>query len=262
MPKTARMMLARLRAIVNWRSPRGTRGQVSDAVPTPHGRHQIAAATRIRHDGRIAEQYWFEGTRVSKDDLICLTCEEGHCLRGQALWARWREFQALRGRPWTGPVGRLHGTPGRSTRPPLRARSKAANCGNCQAQPMDMEPLMKEVPILVNGLMTGYVARPARFPCHTKCRQNLQGPMEIVKQGYDLFEGERYVAGGVVHDEQYQHPRLPDLAAVHLLVMKVAWETRAALAAATGRPLLPPDLAADPAPDPAPGSPPDNGLQR
>ena len=77
-------------------------------------------------------------------------------------------------------------------------------------------------------------ARPARFPCLTPCPHGAHPPLTIEQPGFDLFEGEVCVGGGVVESHGVRRPRIPTLPAAEAYVLARQLEAQLAINTARG----------------------------
>jgi hypothetical protein len=184
-------------------APVGTRYKLFTSVTNVKGKYVAAAAARIDKHGKRREQFWLDGIRVERAVLLRLTCAEAECPHAVAVRAQWLAFQRQRGAA----VGTRH--------TPLPDRPGG-------------RPLMTEV--LVQVRHQRFVARPASFPCFTPCPHRAHAPLVIHKRGYDLFEDEVCLGGGVTDTGGVRRPRIPDLHAAEAFVMARQFETMAALA--------------------------------
>lgn len=196
-------LIAEVRAKVPVNAPAGTRCKLGVSVDTTHGRHEVAIAARIDRHGKRREQFWCDGIRVERLVLLRLTCAEAECPHAVGVRAQWLAFHRQRG------AADLTGR----TLPPDRPGAR---------------PLMTEVPVQVRHQR--FVARPASFPCFTPCPHLAHPPLVIHKRGYDLFEGEVCLGGGVASVDGVRRPRIPDLRAAEAFVLARQFETMATLA--------------------------------
>ncbi len=77
-----------------------------------------------------------------------------------------------------------------------------------------------------------FTARPARFPCFTRCPHGAHPPMSIEKSGFDLFDDTGCVGGGVVEAGGFRRPRLATLREAQAFVPARHLETLAAISQA------------------------------
>ncbi len=182
-------------------APFGTRWKGSTTVVTPNRAHQVAAAARIDPQGRRREQFWCDGLRVERAVLLRLTCAEVECPHAQQVRAQWARF---------------HG----------RGAAAAA------PQALHAQPLMAEVAVTVGPHR--YTARPARFPCYTRCPHGAHPPLTFDKNGFDLFDDSGCLAGGVTELRGVRQPRLPSTRAAEAFVLARYLESLVALRQARG----------------------------
>lgn len=189
-------------------APFGSRCKLSAQVATPNGRHTVAVAARIDASGQRRLQYWCDGSRLELPVLLRLTCSETECPHAVAVYAQWQAYQQRGAAP---PAGVPATGPG-------------------------PQPLMAEVAVTVGRQR--FVARPARFPCFTRCPHKAHAPLTIDKTGFDLFEDGACLGGGVVEQGGVRTPRIPSLPAAEAFVLARHLEMLAALrqASETSRP--------------------------
>ncbi len=177
----------------------GTRWKATAEVSLPNGVHQVAAAARIDTRGRRREQFWCDGVRLQEAVLLRLTCPEGECPHAAQVRAQWAEF---------------------------RRRGATAT----RPSPPQAQPLMAEFAVTLGGQR--FTARPARFPCFTPCPHGAHAPMLIDKAGFDLFDDNGCLGGGVVESQGVRRPRIPTLGAAEAFVLARHLEALAAVGAA------------------------------
>jgi hypothetical protein len=183
-------LIAHVARLVPEGAPFRTRGSASAHVAAPDGPHLVTISARIDAKGRRREHLLVDGVRVERPVLLRLTCAESQCPQSTAVRQQWAAFH-----------GRRQGAP-EAAEPPAPPRPRS---------------LIEEVPVVVARHRC--IARPARFECFTPCPHHAHPPMRITKTGYDLFEGEQYLGGGVVEDRGVRRPRLPDLRAAEAFVL-------------------------------------------
>lgn len=165
-------------------APIGTRARVEARVPTARGARVAAVDVRIDFRGRRREQFFFEGRRVPPPMWLRLCCAEGGCDHVRAAWSAWDG--AMR--------------PGAAAPRPTRPIG------------LQPRPLMDECRVRVAGL--DCVARPAVFRSFVACPNAAHPPTWLDQHGYDLFEDEVWLAGGLQQGGDRPEPRLRDLVAV------------------------------------------------
>lgn len=170
------------------------------AVRGQHEGREIEVRFRVNRRGDRVYGYSYGGARMARSTLLLLTCPEAACQASREARQRWLEFIGEGERPRRAVVSSL--------------------------APV---PLIDEVPIRIRE--RSFVARPASFESVTTCPRGAHEARAMRRQGWDLFEGGRCIAGGVVMDERAQglvpkFPRLADAA---------AWLAEVAAASPPGR---------------------------
>jgi len=192
-------LLDEVRRQVPTDAPFGTRGKATAVVSTPQGVHRVAAAARIDARGRRREQFWCDGVRVEQAVWLRLTCAEAECPQAAQVRAQWAAFHGRGAAP-------------ASAGPPLP------------------RPLMSEVAVTVGRQRV--MARPACFPCFTPCPNGAHPPMTLEKRGFDLFDEQGCLGGGVVESRGVRRPRIPTVLAAEAWLLARQLETLAAVGAA------------------------------
>ncbi|MCB1997800.1 hypothetical protein [Rubrivivax albus] len=164
----------------------GTRFKASAIVRWSGRAHEVAVAARMDAHGLRREQFWCDGVRVEHAVLLRLTCPEGECPHVLQVRAQWEAF---------------------------RRKGKAT----AARTPPTPRPLISEATICVGG--QHFVVRPARFPCFTPCPNGAHPAMTLEKAGFDLFDADGCVGGGIAESSGYRRPRLPDTGAVEAYVL-------------------------------------------
>ncbi len=173
---TLTQLLDEVRRQVPDDAPIGARCKLSAVVQASDGAHEVAVAARIDAQGRRREQFWCDDVRVEQPVLLRLTCPEGQCPHVVQVRAQWEAF---------------------------RGRARAA----ARSRPPSPQPLLAETAVCAGGQT--FTARPARFPCFTRCPNGAHPPLTIEKTGYDLFDEGGCVGGGVTELRGVRRPRLP-----------------------------------------------------
>lgn len=142
---------------------------------------------RVDRQGQRRCSYRFGGVRLERSTLQRLLCPEGACDQALAVRARWAAF--------------------RGTAEPEPARAT-------QAQPLRVAELVKSVRVHAAGRIVE--ARPASFECLTPCPTGAHPPLRLRKGGWDVFDGARYLGGGLRGDPKRgaQSPRFEQIADV------------------------------------------------
>ena len=185
----------------------GTRRHIEASVPTALGRLRVAGDARIDPAGRRREQFWCNGARLHRHELLRLTCPESDCPQARAVCSQWQAFERRR-RCAASPARRDAGAVGHETSPVEHELTVAGH--RC-------------------------VARPALFRCFTSCPNGAHPPMWIDKRGYDLFEDGVCVAGGsTAVDGRLRapgrtRPRIPDLPSARAYLLARSFEAAALL---------------------------------
>ena len=185
-------------------APFGTRWKASATLPVHQGAHAVAAAARIDARGQRREQFWCDGVRVEEPVLLRLTCAVTECPLALGVRAQWQAYHRR----------------GLAARPPLD-----------EAPPPQPRLLMLEAAVTVGRHHV--TARPARFPCFTRCPHRAHPPLTIEKTGFDLFEEGACLGGGVVEAHGVRQPRIPTVRAAEAFVFARHLEALAALGAAS-----------------------------
>ena len=148
---------------------------------------EIEVRCRIGRDGRRHYAYRYGGLRLERATLLRLVCPEGACDQARAVRARWA---AHRGRPEPAPA---RATP---------------------AEPLRVADLVRAVHVHAAG--RSVEARPAHFECLTACPTGAHPPAVLRKGGWDVFDGPRYLDGGLQREPHTgtQRPRFEQVAEV------------------------------------------------
>ena len=191
-------LIRELRRKVPLGATTGTRWQVRARVELPCAIHQLSLTARIDHKGRRIEQLLCDGVRVERAVLLRLTCPETECPHARAVRLQWDRYH--RRAPVLRPAG-----------------------------PPRVGQLIEEQTLVVDR--QPYTARPARFSCYTPCPNRAHPSMVIEKTGYDLFEHDTCVAGGLADVDGVMRPRLPTLLAAEAFLRAGHLVARAVVAA-------------------------------
>lgn len=160
----------------------GARPQAS-ASDSHKGITVLVSAHRLRN-GKTIFKYSFDGIRLERSILLQLLCAETACPQCKQTQANWTLFRGV-----LAPSRRV-------------------------VQPSyGFKHLVEEVPIEFAGRTC--VARPAALQCRITCPVRTHGPAVVRKTGWDLFEGNKYLAGGLVTNPKTleQEPALPTIVA-------------------------------------------------
>ena len=136
-------------------------------VTSDHGGNLVEVFLRRMRNGKQVFGYRCAGIRLERSALLLLICPEAACERSQATQLKWRELQGQR--------------------PP---RSRQIN------QTVQFAHLVEDVSVKAGS--RACVARPASFQCLTPCPVKAHAPIVMRKKGWDLFEGGKCVAGGLI----------------------------------------------------------------
>lgn len=153
----------------------------ASASATHKGTTVLVSAHQLTH-GKLIFKYCFDGVRLERSLLLQLVCTETDCPQCQQTQTNWRLF---RGMPAPAPRG---------VKPSYGFRH-----------------LVEEFPIDVAGRTC--VARPAVLQCRIICPVRAHAPAVVRKTGWDLFEGSKYLTGGLVTNPETlaQEPALPTI---------------------------------------------------
>lgn len=151
-------------------------------VAAEHHGHALEVHARVLDTGKEIFGYRYDGVRLERAVLLQLLCTPTACPRCQQTQANWHAFRGI----------------------PRVARQSPP-------QRYQFSHLVEEVAVAAAG--RSCIARPAAFQCRTRCPANVHAPAVVRKTGWDLFEGGRYVAGGLLtHPET--HEQEPALATI------------------------------------------------
>jgi hypothetical protein len=143
----------------------------------------VEVFARRTHRGTVAFGYGYCGVRLERRALLLLICPETACPKAEVARELWRQ--------------RL----GQKPPQPTRAASRR----------LEVASLFVEVPVEAGN--RACVARPASFVCLTPCPVGAHAPAPLKKAGWDLFEGGRFIAGGLNNDVPAR-PVFPSITAV------------------------------------------------
>jgi hypothetical protein len=138
----------------------------------------------LNRAGATAVRHFFGEARVSEETFKTLICSQQLCPRHQLAWKNWSDF-----------VNRNE-KQARKVAPPTKTASDAP----------------KEQTLLVGGKT--YFARPAKLSCLTPCPTGAHAPIEIQRDGWDIFDEQgTYISGGLDKtrplDDAY--PKFPNI---------------------------------------------------
>lgn len=183
-------------------APFGTRWKASSTLTTLQRAHTVAVAARIDARGQRREQFWCDGVRVEEPVLLRLTCAETECPHALGVRAQWQAYH----------------------------RRGGAGASAALESPGPRLPMLETSVTVACHIVT---ARPARFPCFTRCPHGAHPPLTIHKSGFDLFEEGACLGGGVVEAGGVRQPRIPTVRAAEAFVFARHLEALAALGAAS-----------------------------
>ncbi len=136
-------------------------------VTSDHGGNLVEVLLRRMRTVEQVFGYSYAGIRLERWVLLLLTCPEAACERSPATQRKWRELQGQR-----------------------PSRSRRIN------QTVQFAHLVEDVAVKAGS--RACVARPASFQCLTPCPVKAHAPIVMRKTGWDLFEGGKCVAGGLI----------------------------------------------------------------
>lgn len=136
-------------------------------VTSDCGGYLVEVLLRRMRSGKQVFGYSYAGIKLERSVLLLLICPEVACERNQATQRKWRELQ---------------GQPG--------PRSRQINWT------FQFSHLVEDIPVKAGS--RACVARPASFQCLTPCPVKAHAPIVMRKTGWDLFEGGKCVAGGLI----------------------------------------------------------------
>jgi hypothetical protein len=126
----------------------------------------VEVFARRTHRGDVSLGYAYCGVRLERQTLLLLICPEATCPQGQAARKQWSQ--------------RLGHVP---------PKARAVNSR------LEVASLFAEVPVEAGNRTC--VARPASFVCLTPCPVSAHAPAVLKKTGWDLFDGDKCIAGGL-----------------------------------------------------------------
>jgi len=136
-------------------------------ITAVHKGHDVEVHARLLGTGKELFGYSYDGIRLERSVLLQLLCTETVCPQCQRTQANWNAFRGISS---------------------VTRRSVQ--------QSYQFKHLVEEVAIEAAGRRC--TARPAAFQCRITCPVKAHAPAVVRKTGWDLFEGNRYVAGGLV----------------------------------------------------------------
>jgi hypothetical protein len=151
-------------------------------VAAVHKNHAIEIHLRVLSTGKELFGYCYDGIRLERSVLLQLLCTNTACPQCQQTQANWNAFRGITN---------------------MARRSAPQNYG--------FKHLVEEVVIEAAGRRC--TARPAAFQCRVTCPVKAHAHAIVRKTGWDLFEGNRYVAGGLLTNPETseQGPALPTI---------------------------------------------------
>lgn len=144
----------------------------------------VSVSAHQLRNGKSVFKYSFDGVRLERSLLLQLLCTETGCPQCKVTQANWAKFRGVL-------------APSRRVVQPSYA----------------FKHLSEEVCIEVAGRTC--VARPAVLQCRITCPVRAHGPAVVRKSGWDLFEGNRYLTGGLITNPETleQEPTIPTIGA-------------------------------------------------
>lgn len=163
--------------------------ELTGAIPrasanAAHRGIRISVSAHRLRNGKPIFKYSLDGVRLERSLLLQLLCTETDCPECQGTQANWALFRGV-----------------------------LAPSRNAVQQNYAFKHLAEEFSIEVSGRTC--VARPAVLQCRIICPLRAHGPAVVRKTGWDLFEGGRYLIGGLVTDPETleQKPTIPTIEA-------------------------------------------------
>lgn len=147
-----------------------------------HRGTRVSVSAYQLRNGKSIFKYSFDGVRLERSLLLQLLCTETDCPQCKVTQAKWAQFRGML-------------APSRRVIQPSYA----------------FKHLTEEHHIEVAGRTC--VARPAVFQCRISCSAKAHGQAVVRKTGWDLFEGNRYLTGGLITNPETleQEPTIPTI---------------------------------------------------
>lgn len=158
-------------------------------IAADHNGNAIVVCARLLSGGKMVLGYSYGGVRLRRNVLMQLLCTATACPRCQGTQANWNVFLGIASaKIRTGP------------------------------QTFQFRHLAEEVVLDVNG--RSCAVRPATSQCFTVCPVKVHAPEVVRRAGWDLFEGGKYIAGGLIADPatKMQTPTFPTIEAAKTLL--------------------------------------------
>lgn len=163
-------------------------GGIRSRVVFDHEGVTVEVRARRRRDGAAVLGYSFDGVRLERAVLLMLICPQAACEHAQSSKRQW--------------AARIPPTPALQRRPRTGLKSAAGR----------VEPRLFEE-ALVRGAGGLCVARPASFVVVTACPVGAHQPVEMRMEGWDLFQNDKFLAGGLIKAEATRpcRPKFPTI---------------------------------------------------
>lgn len=137
------------------------------SVAVMHKGHIVELQARLLATGKELFGYSYDGVRLERSVLLQLLCIETACPQCQQTQANWNVFRGV-----------------------------SSVVRRSVQQSFQFKHLVEEV--LIEAAGRRCTARPAAFQCRVSCLVQAHSPAVVRKTGWDLFEGNKYIAGGLV----------------------------------------------------------------
>lgn len=142
----------------------------TEAKPVEHsyalGDGMARVTLQLNRKSEKVFRYWIGISRVDRDVLATLSCQSEHCPKRHEMLRKWHAHES--------------GLPIRIPKP---------------QQAVFFSVLAREE--VIDTPHGRFFAREARFPHTVVCPENLHDPIRISINGWDLFNEEGYVCGGM-----------------------------------------------------------------
>jgi hypothetical protein len=175
-------MIDKMEAQARVKLSRSASGKAQALITGMHQEKIVKVHARLLSNGRPIFGYGFDGVRLDRSVLLQLLSTETDCPQCQRTQANWKAFRGISS----------------VTRKSVQ-------------QSYQFKHLVEEVAIEAAGRRC--TARPAAFQCRISCPAKTHAPAVVRKTGWDLFEGNRCVAGGLITNTETleQEPALPTI---------------------------------------------------
>lgn len=175
-------MIEQMEAQARLQLAESTAAKPRTCLTAVHKGHAVEVHARELGTGKELFGYSYDGIRLERSVLLQLLGTGTVCPQCQRTQANWNAFRGITS---------------------VTRRSVQ--------QSYQFRHLVEEVAIEAAGRRC--TARPAAFQCRITCQVKAHAPAVVRKTGWDLFEGNRYVAGGLVTNPETmeQEPALPTI---------------------------------------------------